>query len=193
MTKAELRARMEGLLAGVNAQDLEQRSIQAARRFTRTEAWNAAEVILCFLSMPAELDSASLISATHAAGKRVAVPRIEGDGIRFFFLPADAGELPRDRWGIPVPRREWEQLSLVPGTRVVVATPGLAFDRSGNRLGRGKGYYDNFLRGARSALGDELTAIGVCFSEQLVEAVPHTERDERLNGVVTERESITTV
>ncbi len=90
-----------------------------------------------------------------------------------------------------MPRPEWEPLALRGGTRILVATPGLAFDRAGNRLGRGKGYYDRFLAGARGALGRDITAIGLGFSEQLVEEVPHTERDQRLDGVVTERESVT--
>lgn len=181
---------MEGLLAGIDAQEVSRRSNLVAQRFQKTQAWKDAAVVLCFLSMPRELESQGLIRAAQASGRRVAVPRIQGDAIAFFFLPADAGELPRDRWGIPVPRAEWEPLMIRPGTRTLVATPGLAFDRSGNRLGRGKGYYDRFLRDARSVLGKELTAIGICFSEQLVAEVPHTERDQRLEGVVTELEWI---
>jgi 5-formyltetrahydrofolate cyclo-ligase len=191
MTKAEMRTRMERFLAGMDAGDLEKRSIQVAMRFQDTRAWREAQVVLCFLSMPHELDSSTLIRTAHASGKRVAVPRIEKGDICFFFLPPEAGQLPRDRWGIPVPRPEWEPLPLQRGSRILVAAPGLAFDRAGNRLGRGKGYYDRFLESARDALADELTAIGICFSEQLVEEVPHTERDQRLDGVVTERESVT--
>lgn len=190
MTKGELRARMEGLLAGIAPADLGRRSVLVARRFKDTQAWKDADVILCFLSMPRELDSAGLIRAAYASGKRVAVPRIQGDSIRFFFRPADAGELPRDRWGIPVPRTEWEPLTLRRGVPVLVATPGLAFDRSGNRLGRGKGYYDRFLREARAALGGEITAIGICLSEQLIDEVPHNERDQRLDGVTTDHETV---
>ncbi|MGO9413078.1 MAG: 5-formyltetrahydrofolate cyclo-ligase [Spirochaetia bacterium] len=191
MTKAELRAQMERLLALVDERELGRRSAEVAGRFQETPAWKGARVVLCFLSMPRELDSAGLIQAAHASGRRVAVPRIERDVIRFYFLPPDAGELPRDRWGIPVPRAEWEPLALRRGTRFLVATPGLAFDRMGNRLGRGKGYYDTFLTEARAALGTDLTAIGVGLSDQLVPEVPHTERDQRLDGVVTDQESVT--
>jgi 5-formyltetrahydrofolate cyclo-ligase len=191
MTKAEMRTRIERVLAGMDAGELQERSAQVALRFQDLRSWREAQVVLCFLSMPGELDSTTLIEAAHAAGKRVAVPRIQKDDIRFVILPPRAGTLPRDRWGIPVPRSEWEPLALHGGTRMLVATPGLAFDRAGNRLGRGKGYYDRFLAGARSALGRDITAIGLCFSEQLVEEVPHTERDQRLDGVVTENESVT--
>jgi len=191
MTKGEMRAGMERLLAGLEPADLRRRSELVARRLTGTQAWNGSPVVLCFLSMPNELDSEPLISAAHGSGRRVAAPRIQGDVIRFFFIPPHPGELPRDRWGIPVPRADWEPFEPRPGTRVLVAAPGLAFDRRGNRLGRGKGYYDRFLGEARAALGRELTALGICLSEQLVAEVPHNERDQPLEGVVTERESIT--
>lgn len=190
MTKRELRARMRELLASLDARELNKRSLRAALQFQGTEVWQDAAVALCFLSMPGELDSSALIRAAHASGKRVAVPRIEGDAIRFLFLPPDAEELPRDSLGIPVPRAEWEPFSLRRGERVLVATPGLAFDRQGNRLGRGRGYYDRFLAEARDALGKELVAFGICLSDQLVEQVPHTERDQRLDGVVTDQEAI---
>lgn len=155
-----------------------------------TPAWSQARIILAFLSMPHEVDTAALIADTLRSGRRVAVPRIEGDVIRFVFLPADRDELPRDSWGIPVPRADWEPVPLRPGARVLAAVPGLAFDRRGNRLGRGKGFYDRFLKEARAALDGELTAVGICLSEQLVDEVPRGERDERLDGVVTEQESI---
>ncbi len=190
MTKAELRGRMQAVLGRIDGSDLLQRSGEAARRFQEVPAWQEAPVILCFLSMPHELDTAALIKGARASGRRVAVPRIEEDVIRFVFLPEDAGELPRDHWGIPVPGPHWEPFMPFRGMRALAAVPGLAFDRRANRLGRGRGFYDRFLMEARTALGDGITAIGLCLSEQLVDEVPHTERDERLDGVVTERESI---
>jgi len=194
MTKAELRGHMERVLGEIDPQELPRRSATVAARFQETAAWRRAGVVLCFLSMPHELDTSGILQGAHGSGKRIAVPRIQGDVIRFFYLPAgappDAGKLPRDRWGIPVPRPEWEPLGLRPGTRVLVAAPGLAFDRAGNRLGRGKGFYDRFLQGARAALHGDLATIGVCFSEQLLEDVPHTERDQRLDGVVTDTETV---
>jgi 5-formyltetrahydrofolate cyclo-ligase len=191
MTKAELRGRMEDLLRHMDPGDLAERSTRAARRFQQTQAWREARIILCFLSMPHELDTAALIAGARESGRRVAVPRIEGDVIRFVFLPGGETDLPRDGWGIPVPGPDWEPFPLRRGTRTLAAVPGLAFDRRGNRLGRGKGFYDRFLREARGALDGEITAVGICISEQLVDEVPHNERDQRLDGVVSEQESIT--
>jgi 5-formyltetrahydrofolate cyclo-ligase len=189
MDKAEMRRRMKGILEGIGEEDLRERSRRVAERFARTHAWAAADTVLCFLSMPHEIRTGALIASARAAGKRVAVPRIEGDDIRFLVMPDQARGLERDRWGIPVPGPDWPALVLGSAQSVLVAAPGLAFDREGNRLGRGKGYYDRFLAGARMECPG-ITTIAVCFSEQLVPAVPHGESDQRLDGIVTEDETI---
>jgi 5-formyltetrahydrofolate cyclo-ligase len=189
MDKAQMRTHMKRLLAGLAEEDLRDRSRRVAERFALTAAWAAADTVLCFLSMPHEIRTGTLIASARAAGKRVAVPRIEGDDIRFLVMPGQARGLERDRWGIPVPGSDWPVLDLASSDRMLVAAPGLAFDREGNRLGRGKGYYDRFLVGAR-AQNPGITTIAVCLSEQLVPAVPHEESDQRLDGIVTENETI---
>jgi 5-formyltetrahydrofolate cyclo-ligase len=189
MNKVEMRAVMKRLLAGIDAADLAERSAAIARRLVLTKAWARADTVLCFLSMPHELDTAGVILAARARGKAVAVPRIQGNDIRFVLMPPGAGELPRDAWGIPEPDHRWQPLDFARAGPLLVAAPGLAFDRLGNRLGRGKGYYDRFLAGARHAAGS-ITVLGICLSDQLVEAVPHGETDQRLDGVVTEKDTI---
>ena len=184
-----MRAAMAGVLRGIGAADISARSARIAERLAATDAWKSADAVLCFLSMPHEIDTAPLIGAARAQGKTVAVPRIEGNDIRFHVLPAGANDLPRDRWGIPVPDPSWPALDLARAARLLVAAPGLAFDRTGNRLGRGKGYYDRFLLMARGTARN-VTAIGICLSEQLVGAVQYGPADQRLDGVVTEAETI---
>jgi 5-formyltetrahydrofolate cyclo-ligase len=64
----------------------------------------------------------------------------------------------------------------------VVIVPGLAFDRSGHRVGYGRGFYDRFLATLRP---DALT-VGICFSVQLVDEVPHGQGDRPVDLVMTE-------
>ena len=184
-----MRAAMTAVLNGIDAADLAVRSVRAAGRLAETEAWRRADTVLAFLSMPRELDTSAVIAAARAKGKCVAVPRIEGDALRFLVLPGEADNLPRDRWGIPEPDPSWQALDLARAGRVLVAAPGLAFDRHGNRLGRGKGYYDRFLADARAA-AKSITVIGICLSEQIVGAVPCETRDQVLDAIVTEVEII---
>ncbi len=184
-----MRGAMKDLLAAMSPAELRDLSRRAAQRFQQTGAWMWMDVLFCFLSMPGELDTEGLIHAARKDGKAVAVPRMEDGDIRFVTLPADAPEPPRDRWGIPVPDPAWPGVESTGAGRILVCAPGLAFDRQGNRLGRGKGYYDRFLSRARAA-GARLVAIGICFAEQVVEEVPHGATDQHLDGLVTDAETV---
>ncbi len=147
-----------------------------------------ARVVLAFLPMPREIDTVPLVESALSDGKIVGVPRIEGDELAFVPLGRDWRDWPRDRFDIPVPpvdTRPFGLEELAAGPTLVVA-PGLAFDRSGARLGRGKGYYDRFLASLQ-ALGPgpgAVSVVGVCLEEQLVAAVPMDPRDRRVDEVV---------
>jgi 5-formyltetrahydrofolate cyclo-ligase len=189
MNKAEMRRAMQRFLDGMEGSDLADRSATVSRRLGETGAWMWMDVLLSFLSMPREVATAGMIEAAWADGTPVAVPRIDNGDIHFVVMPMDAPTPPRDRWGIPVPDPAWPALDPARAGRILVAAPGLAFDRTGNRLGRGKGYYDRFLSRARAS-GARCVVIGICFADQLVDEVPHSERDQPVDGVVTEAETI---
>jgi 5-formyltetrahydrofolate cyclo-ligase len=189
MNKAEMRQTMKDLLRRMPQAELAVRSAQIAERLAATAAWKHADTVLCFLSMAHEVDTTAIIEAARRENRRIAVPRIEGDDIVFRVMPASKGKLPVDRLGIPVPDPSWPALDLASAGRILVTAPGLAFDRQGNRLGRGKGYYDRFLEGAR-ARTENLVVIGVGFSGQLVASVPHSEMDQPLDGVATDAETV---
>lgn len=71
-------------------------------------------------------------------------------------------------------------------TPTILLTPLLAYDSAGFRLGYGGGYYDGALAALRAA-GGRVLAVGTAFTEQMVERVPHTAKDEQLDWIVTER------
>lgn len=73
--------------------------------------------------------------------------------------------------------REYGQLDMI-------IVPGMAFDRKGNRLGRGKGYYDRFLKKTKAL------KIGVCFDFQLLDSIPSDEYDVKMDMIVSENELI---
>lgn len=62
--------------------------------------------------------------------------------------------------------------------------PGLAFSRDGNRLGRGRGFYDRFISNYRGL------KVGICFAEQIIDDIPIEEHDEKMNVVITDKEII---
>ena len=189
--KSELRQLIKTKLAALSAEEAAERSLRAAENFISLPEYDRADIVLAFLSMGEEIRTETLIGSALAAGKLVAVPRMErslekGRSIVFIPLPRDYRSWPRDRFGIPEPPKSspalaWEEFA---SRRTIVATPGLAFDRSGGRLGRGAGYYDRFLASARAA--GPLIACGFCYSIQLVDAVPINETDAPVDIVATE-------
>jgi 5-formyltetrahydrofolate cyclo-ligase len=194
--KREARRRLKEILGTISPKDADKLSSQASENFRSLSEYAGADVLLAFLSKGEEIRTEKLIAEARAEGKIVAVPRMEhsaeqGRYIVFIPLPDDYHIWPRDRFDIPEPPADASALSdgEIFSTSVIVATPGLAFDRRGHRLGRGRGYYDRFLARARAnavRLGGSVIACGLCYGSQLVDEVPCDENDSAVDLVVTE-------
>lgn len=152
------------------------------RRLFETPWWRDADSLFCFVSMPREVQTIGIRRRARAEGKAVALPRVDGDEIRFHRVDDPDVPLVRSAFGIDEPAAE-EPCADPAG---LVLVPGLAFDTGGYRLGRGRGFYDRFLGRSRGAL----FALGLCFEEQLVEAVPHDERDIPMDAILTDARAI---
>ena len=189
--KAALRREAKARLKAIGPDERAAASARAALAATAHASWRGARLVLAFLSMPAEIDTGPVIDAALDAGKRVAVPRMRGDDIEFIELAPGWRDWPRDRWDIPEPPAEIAAISVgdMATTPTLALVPGLAFDRAGGRLGRGKGYYDRFLSAlseARGGLGDgaaPFAAVGLGYAAQLVERAPTDERDMPLDAL----------
>jgi 5-formyltetrahydrofolate cyclo-ligase len=140
----------------------------------------AARTIMLFWSFGPEVDTSTMIERLAAEGRHVVLPRIEsGEVLPVTYRPGD-----------PVSGTAFGAMEPSAGEGVdperldAVVTPGVAFDRSCNRIGYGGGFYDRMLRRARP----DLSTIAVAFAVQLVEAVPVGRQDRRVDIVVTEDE-----
>jgi 5-formyltetrahydrofolate cyclo-ligase len=138
-----------------------------------------ASTVMAFSSFGSEVDSGPIIEQLARDGRRVVLPRVEGRTI----VPVGY------RSGDPVKPSSFGALEPAAGEPVgpeeidVVVVPGLAFDRRGHRVGYGGGFYDRFLGRLRP---DALT-VGICFSVQVVDEVPHGRGDRPVDLVVTEQ------
>ena len=140
--------------------------------------------VSAFWPMGDEIDVRPILAALHARGLAIALPVTAGRGAPLVFRrwrPGDA--LVDGGFGTSVPSATAEVV--VPRTLFV---PLLAFDRAGWRLGYGGGYYDRTLATLRA--GGPVCAIGVAYAAQEVPDVPHGADDQRLDAIVTERETI---
>ena len=94
----------------------------------------------------------------------------------------DRGELVRGAYGILEPPASAEVLDSKTFAKILVCVPGVAFGLEGQRLGRGGGHYDRFI----GQLGGEAITVGLAYSFQLLDRIPETGTDRRLNFIVTE-------
>ena len=145
-------------------------------------------MVLCYVALPSEVQTAALIETALREGRAVGVPRIAGDGLRFHAPPGSDSSYERGVSGVLEPAEDSPPLEPRAGQRTLVLVPGLLFDAEGYRLGRGGGHYDRFLAQVRSSWSAKF--VGLCFEEQLIEQLPRDPWDERVDAVVTEQRGL---
>ncbi len=184
--KQRLRGEMKRLLAAAEAGVFRDSGAAVSRRLAALPEWRAAAAVCAFLSMNGEIGTEEICRAALAEGKALCLPRTEPEDLSFRVCPDLSGPWDEGPFGIrePAPSAPVVDFAAMPGP-VLVVVPGLAFDRGGGRLGRGKGYYDRFLRSLRS-LRRDVHAVGIALGFQLVEAVPVSASDERVDLVLTD-------
>ena len=159
----------------------EERSERVIRRFLDLPEVTRARTIMLFSSFGSEVPTGSLIDRLHARGVVVALPRIEeGALVPVPYAPGDPTS--STTFGAEEPIAD---ARLDPSAIDVVAVPGVAFDRTGRRIGYGGGYYDRFLRGLPAF------TVGLVFGLQVVdEDLPAGRFDLPVDAIVTEDETI---
>ena len=141
-------------------------------------------IVSGFMPLKSEINPLPLMRKLAAAGAKLALPVIAGRGMPLTMRAYAFGdEFARGQWGIREPKPE--QPEVFPDVLIV---PLACFDRTGHRIGYGAGYYDMTIHRLRAM--KEVTAIGIAFAEQEIAKVPATDRDERLDLVLTENETI---
>lgn len=139
-----------------------------------------------FIPLKNEIDLRSLMRKLAQAGAKLALPVVVARGEPLIMRAWELGApLKSGGWGISEPPAHAPEV--LPD---ILLVPLLAFDRTGNRIGYGAGYFDMTITSLRAQ--KPITAIGVAFAAQEIAQVPTTPRDARLDLVMTEREVIVT-
>jgi len=189
--KAQMRKTIRCLLDEREESEVITRSRLVQERLFATDWWRRARWVFVYIAMSVEVDTTPIVTRAYREGRQVAIPRIEGEQITFYRYEGRTRGLVPNQFGILEPDPQWvavEPQLLAEGPLLILA-PGLAFDRSLRRIGRGKGYYDRFLAKARSG-PQECLVVGLTLAEQVVEEVPAGPLDQLLDGLVTDREII---
>lgn len=181
--KDSLRKKLLEKLLSLTRDEIERRSIDVARNLSGVALYKKAKVIMAYYPLKGEVDIRELLKKAMEE-KRVCFPVINVENRQL--IPYMVKDLERDfrkgPYGVMQPDKE-RTVRVQHSEIDVVITPGLAFAQDKNRLGRGAGYYDRFLKG----LTGKTTIIGVAFDFQVVSCLPASPSyDVKVDILVTE-------
>ena len=172
--KTEIRKQIRLLKKQYNAEELKEMSRNAIQRIEAHPSFLSAKTVLLYSSLADEVDTKPLISK-YAAKKTILLPTVVGDDLELHVYHAES-ETKKGVFGIEESKGP---LFTDYATIDLAVIPGMAFDRNGNRLGRGKGYYDRLLPKLNGK------KIGVCFSFQFLDSIPCEKHDIPMDEIIT--------
>lgn len=176
--KKALRIEIRQLKRACPLEERRRKSLSVWEAVERDEVFQQAETVLAYWSMDDEVYTHDFVNK-WAGSKTLLLPCVKGDELELRYFDGEERLQPGEGYAIPEPVGElftdWGKIDLI-------LVPGVAFDKFGNRLGRGKGYYDKVLKQT------EAYKLGVCFDFQLVERVPVEPHDVKMDRVVASGE-----
>lgn len=180
--KDDLRADLKALRDELSARDPDA-SESLADKFPLKLFERYGPTVAVYLPIGSEIDPRPLIGKLIDAGAKLALPCVQDDGSMVYRAYQRGDMLEQRPFGLLEPNAGVPEVN-----PTLVLTPLLAFDRSGNRLGYGKGHYDRALTKLREK--GRVFVCGLAFFGQEVETVPAESHDVPLDWVMTERGSI---
>ena len=185
MEKSALRHEIKQRLVQMSTEDRIAKSKQICEQIIDAAVFRKASVVMMYLPMLNEVDLTLLILHAWQQGKTVAVPKVSWQQRHMIPVELTSLEtgLKTERMGLRTPTNStpvlFDEIDLI-------VTPGLGFDKNGNRLGRGGAFYDNFFKHKK------ITAVrwAVAFGQQIYDEIPHDDNDVPIDAVVTEDEII---
>jgi len=124
-----------------NIKDKEKQNDVIFNKIINLEEYKQSHLILTYVSLKDEVDTMKLIRYSFKQGKKVAVPKCEGEDITFYYINS-LEELEKRKFGILEPKTN-EIVNDFANSICII--PGVVFDKQNNRMGYGKGFYDRFL------------------------------------------------
>lgn len=181
--KNELRATVKSRVASMNEDERRQASTAACTKLATLEPFRHASVIMLYMPLADEIDLTPFAIGCFRAGKTVCVPTVDWE--RRDMRPVEVASfnddlMQIDEHGLRSPR---DGRPMLPSVLDMVIVPGIAFDVTGRRLGRGGGFYDRFL----ARLHRSVTTVGLAYDVQVVDQVPTAENDRRVEYLATDR------
>ena len=175
MNKQELRQAIRARKRAMTEEDILRRSKILAEKFARSNAYRAAKTIYGYLPYNQEVRTVPMLRRALEEGKRVAVPKVYGDDMKFIYLD-DLSQVAKGYAGIPEPVADGP---VAQDETALVLMPWLDFDRAGHHIGYGGGFYDKFL-----AREPHHPTVALCYDFQVMDRLETEEFDIPVDLVI---------
>ena len=175
MDKAALRREIREKKRAMSPEEMESRSARLGELFVQTEAYRKAKTIFGYMPYNQEVRTIPIMEKALRDGKKIAVPKVYGDTMRFIYLD-DLTQVEKSDMGIPEPVADEP---VAEDKTALVLMPGLAFDEAGHRIGYGGGFYDKFLTAEPNH-----PTVALCYDFQMFDHLDTEEFDIPVDMVI---------
>lgn len=168
MDKTALRREIREKKRAMTEEEITGKSALLAEKFLACEPYQNAKTVYGYLPYNQEVRTVPILERALQDGKRIAVPKVYGDEMRFIYL-TDFSGLEKSDYGIPEPVADGP---VAEDPQALVLMPGLAFDPQGHRIGYGGGFYDKFLMGEPNH-----PTVALCYDFQMLDKLETEDHD----------------
>lgn len=169
MNKTELRRMIRQKKQAMTEQQIVSASCRLGELFAASMQYQQAKTIYGYLPYNQEVRTVPMLERAIRDGKRVAVPKVYGDEMRFLYITDFTSQIASGYAGIPEPIADEP---VAQDHTALVLMPGIAFTAAGHRIGYGGGFYDKFL-----AREPEHPTVALCYGFQMLPELPVAEYD----------------
>ena len=175
MDKKELRQSIRLRKQAMTEEEIQERSAKLAALFAADPLYQNCKTVYGYLPYNQEVRTTAMLEKALADGKKVAVPKVYGDEMKFIYLD-DLRQVAPGYCKIPEPIADGPEAD---DPHALVLMPGLAFDPDGHRIGYGGGFYDKFL-----AREPEHPTLALCYEFQMLPRLQTEEHDIPVDRVL---------
>ena len=168
MDKTAIRQLIREKKRAMTHTEIEKASLRLGEQFFACPQYVQAKTIYGYMPYNQEVRTIPILERAMADGKRIAVPKVYGDEMRFIYMD-DLSKVEKNHWGIPEPIADGP---VADDPTALVLMPGLAFDPEGHRIGYGGGFYDKFLEAEPNH-----PTVALCYEFQVLPAIDTDEYD----------------
>lgn len=183
-TKKQIRYGMLTKRDGIPYSDVLADALSVREHLRSWSVFRDAECVCCYVSVRSEMPTPGIILRALESGKRVIVPKVFGNTLKFFRIKNLTDDLDRGTFGVLEPIDSCTPVPIEEANLCLI--PGVVFDEHGNRFGYGKGYYDRFLKN----LPAHIPTIGLAYDCQVLENIPAEPTDVPVKYLVTPQRGI---